>query len=834
MRIAKKIIGIGSQKNYLIIKIIVMSNLIKNLLTFCLFLLISSSLLAQAADLKLEYETSPSPAIINVGDTLQVRYEVSNTGLTNATGSQMTINLEGGFQIVETMPTAGTFAANVWNIGTVSSEESEVLLVFITKTSEGLGTLEAEITQMTGGGPDPDSTPNNEDANEDDFQSFCISTIKEFYQPQIVTLSAGSGMTGVQWFKNDTLIVGADSIDFDATEEGVYYFNADGAPCELGGCCPIQLKEVPPPPCSVTAVVSEIACNDNGTPTVDTDDYITFKITTSGESLSNGFTLSADNGTITKQDGAAATGLLYGTDSLFRMQNGAAGAGDIEIIITDNTDGACKDTMMITDTGVCSTPVCNMVLSLSPEDCDTGDNTYDLTGTVVFAAPPTTGTLTILVDGVAQQTINAPFSSPQNITITGLITDGLLHSVTSSFSEDAACMVQMSYNAPAPCMISSTCVVSASVNVGTCESASNTYGVTGNLTFSDAPTTGTLKVAIGTFEQVFSAPFSSPQAYTISGLGADGSGHDLVVTFSEDAFCRFDTTYIAPAGCDPVACGITATANPGTCTDNKFDLTGEVIFTNAPTTGELTARLGGETQTFSAPFTSPQAYTCTNLLADGSTGEVMVQFSDDLACAATIDYTAPVACNLVTCAVSLNLTPSACSDNTYSLNGNIAMVNAPTTGTLTIAAGGTTYLTVAMPSASPISFVLPGLPANGQQLVFDAFFSADGACTDTFTVQAPATCVGTCNVSTTVADVECNDNGSEISGDDYITFELNPTGTNLGGTYNVTSTAGPVFLLSGALAVNVPYGQATTFRFANGSAGGGNLTINIQLSLIHI
>ena len=149
MRIAKKIIGIGSQKNYLIIKIIVMSNLIKNLLTFCLFLLISSSLLAQAADLKLEYETSPSPAIINVGDTLQVRYEVSNTGLTNATGSQMTINLEGGFQIVETMPTAGTFAANVWNIGTVPSEESEVLLVFITKTSEGLGTLEAEITQMT-------------------------------------------------------------------------------------------------------------------------------------------------------------------------------------------------------------------------------------------------------------------------------------------------------------------------------------------------------------------------------------------------------------------------------------------------------------------------------------------------------------------------------------------------------------------------------------------------------------------------------------------------------------------------------------------------------------
>ncbi|MEM1119053.1 MAG: hypothetical protein AAGJ18_01305, partial [Bacteroidota bacterium] len=805
-----------------------MSNLIKNLLTICLCLLATYSAMGQAADLKLEYQTSPEPAIIAVGDTLQVRYEVSNTGLTDATGSQMTIELTGDFQIVETMASAGTFTSNIWNIDTVPAEESEVLLVFLTKTAEGLGTLEAEITQMTGGGPDPDSTPNNDDAAEDDFQSFCISTIREFYQPQVITLSAESGMTGVQWFRNDTLIVGADSIAYDASEEGIYYFNADGAPCDLGGCCPVQLREVPPPPCSVTATVSEITCNDNGTPTIATDDYIDFKITTDGISLGNNFSLSADMGTVTTQAGATATNLTYGIDTLFRMQNGAAGAGDIQIILTDGDSLSCKDTLMITDQGVCSTPVCNMVLNVSPDDCDVNDNTYELSGTVTFSTPPTMGTLTILVDGVAQQTFNAPFMSPQTIMITGLTSDGQLHSVTSTFSADADCQVQMNYAAPAPCMVSSTCTVSATVNVGSCEVATNTYGVSGNVTFSDAPTTGTLKVAIGPFEQVFTAPFFSPQAYTISGLGSDGGSHDLVVSFSEDAFCRYNTSYTAPAGCDPVACGITATANPDTCVNNRFDLTGAITFTNAPSTGELTVSLGGRTQTFAAPFTAPQAYTFTGLLADGSAGEVMVQFSDDLACAATIDYVAPIACDMTTCAASLDMTASACSDNKFALTGSVATVNAPNTGTLTIQSNGTTYLTVNMPASSPIGFTIPGLPADGQMLTFNAVFSADANCTDTFMVVAPASCTGACDVNATVADVQCNDNGTTSIEDDYTTFTLNPTGTNLGSTYKVTASSGSVYLLSGALADNVPYGQATTFRLANGSSGGGDVTVTIM------
>lgn len=70
------------------------------------------------------------------------------------------------------------------------------------------------------------------------------------------------------------------------------------------------------------------------------------------------------------------------------------------------------------------------------------------------------------------------------------------------------------------CNIINPCVLSAlTAAPGTCQIATNTYTVTGNIIFANAPTTGTLTVTDchgGT--QVFNAPFTSPQAYSISGL----------------------------------------------------------------------------------------------------------------------------------------------------------------------------------------------------------------------------------------------------------------------------------------------------------------------------
>ncbi|MBK8624702.1 MAG: hypothetical protein IPN86_03715 [Saprospiraceae bacterium] len=82
-----------------------------------------------------------------------------------------------------------------------------------------------------------------------------------------------------------------------------------------------------------------------------------------------------------------------------------------------------------------------------------------------------------------------------------------------------------------------------------CNASTNTYSVSGSITFTDAPATGTLTVGIGGVTQTFNAPFSSPQAYTITGLTADAASHTVTAVFSADAACTATQTYTAPASC---------------------------------------------------------------------------------------------------------------------------------------------------------------------------------------------------------------------------------------------------------------------------------------------
>lgn len=77
-----------------------------------------------------------------------------------------------------------------------------------------------------------------------------------------------------------------------------------------------------------------------------------------------------------------------------------------------------------------------------------------------------------------------------------------------------------------------------------------------------------------------------------------------------------------------------------------------------------------------------------------------------------------------------------------------------------------------------------------------------------------------------LSSVACNNNGTTPDDtDDYITFELNPTGCDLGATYSVSVSGG------GASSVTpnsgISYGAPTTFTVNTGSAGGGDVTITI-------
>ncbi|MBE7441437.1 MAG: hypothetical protein HS119_03185, partial [Flavobacteriales bacterium] len=70
-----------------------------------------------------------------------------------------------------------------------------------------------------------------------------------------------------------------------------------------------------------------------------------------------------------------------------------------------------------------------------------------------------------------------------------------------------------------------SCSIDAlTADTSSCNSATNTYGLTGNITFSNPPATGTLTVTNSCGgSQTFNAPFTSPQAYNISGITSNGA-----------------------------------------------------------------------------------------------------------------------------------------------------------------------------------------------------------------------------------------------------------------------------------------------------------------------
>ncbi|MCC7332999.1 MAG: hypothetical protein IT232_10385, partial [Flavobacteriales bacterium] len=150
----------------------------------------------------------------------------------------------------------------------------------------------------------------------------------------------------------------------------------------------------------------------------------------------------------------------------------------------------------------------------TPSACDASNNTYSLSGSISFVDQPTTGTFTITSSCGGTQTFNAPFTSPIAYNFTGLPSNGANCTVTAAFSADPTCTNSINYTAPAAC----TCSITAlTANSGACNSGTNTFTLNGNITFTNAPASGTLTVTNscgGT--QVFNAPFTSPQAYTIN------------------------------------------------------------------------------------------------------------------------------------------------------------------------------------------------------------------------------------------------------------------------------------------------------------------------------
>ena len=105
---------------------------------------------------------------------------------------------------------------------------------------------------------DIDSTPDNNDLNEDDIDNACISIPVECCDNEAINvdLTAPTGYTNYQWYLDGVLIAGETSEMYTATAIGSYIYTIDGVgptgDCMGELCCPVIIEQVsccPPVQC---------------------------------------------------------------------------------------------------------------------------------------------------------------------------------------------------------------------------------------------------------------------------------------------------------------------------------------------------------------------------------------------------------------------------------------------------------------------------------------------------------------------------------------------------------------------------------------------------------
>lgn len=353
---------------------------------------------------------------------------------------------------------------------------------------------------------------------------------------------------------------------------------------------------------------------------------------------------------------SAPIGCSYSTAAVETVSIANAQLNMFYIIIITNYDGGAGY-ITFNQTGGSGVADCGLVtpcdmtnLTSTPSACNPANNTYGVTGQVTFVSPPSSGTLTVSSSCGGTQTFNAPFTSPLNYSLTGITSNGAACVVTATFSADNTCTRTSNYTAPAPCLPCN--MTGITTNVGACNPANNLYAVSGNISFTNPPATGTLTITNscgGT--QTYNAPFTSPAAYNFTGLTSNGAPCTVTASFSANAACAISQNYTAPVNCIPPCYISNLTANIGSCQpNNTFPVSGTFTYQNNPGTGTVVVTVtngtGSQTQTFNPPFVNGQVYNfnITTNVSDGSPLTVTVAFSNAPACTMSLNSSSPPNC----------------------------------------------------------------------------------------------------------------------------------------------------------------------------------------------
>ncbi len=154
-------------------------------------------------------------------------------------------------------------------------------------------------------------------------------------------------------------------------------------------------------------------------------------------------------------DSAHIVGCDYSASNLINISIPSALPGEFYIAMISNYANTSGNIHYEQTAGAGTTACgysCSFVsLTASPSVCDSADNSYSVSGSVVFNNAPSAGTLTVFGSCGGSQTFTAPFISPSSYTLSGLPSNGSSCFIAAGFSADGSCSINKIYSAPDVC-----------------------------------------------------------------------------------------------------------------------------------------------------------------------------------------------------------------------------------------------------------------------------------------------------------------------------------------------------------------------------------------------
>lgn len=208
--------------------------------------------------------------------------------------------------------------------------------------------------------------------------------------------------------------------------------------------------------CIIDAVVSNISCDDNGTVEDNSDDTFSATLEVSGVNQSTGFEIQP-------------IGVNGNYDDQLQLPAFPISGGDVQLIIIDNDDVTCTDTIQITAPEPCSEPCTIDFAFFDVSACDDNSSGTDPTDDFFSINLNITA-----VDGVVSQFIiedsnmmtYGPFDYDQDIEIGPFTADGTIYTFTITDLTNGTCLLSQTASSES---CSDMCVINAQINAITCD-----------------------------------------------------------------------------------------------------------------------------------------------------------------------------------------------------------------------------------------------------------------------------------------------------------------------------------------------------------------------------